>query len=170
MVEQINPSRQNGEERVQNDQEPGNENIRVNNMISVKATNQKAAVALTESQSSFPKDDLKSTVEGKSVVPITDTITSDSNDASEEIRISPEQGDGSVGQPRDIIQQLDDDPEQLINLGSIQDLERESDARDLKGMSPKGDDNKSALLAIDSSITSQGSQGSYGACEQTGPL
>jgi hypothetical protein len=161
MVKQINPSRQNGEERVQNKQEPGNENIRVNSMISVEATNQKAAIALTESQSSFLKDDMKSMGEGKSVVPFTDTSASGSNDASEEIRISPEQGDGSVVPPQDIIQQLDDDPEQLINLDSIQDSERESDASDLKGTSTKGDDNKSALLDVDSSSTSQGSQGSY---------
>lgn len=161
MVEQTNPSPQNVEDRVQNEQENCDDNIPMNSMVSIAATDLEAAVAITKSQSSFPKGEPMTTVPGESVSAFTDTNSSDCNNSSFNAGSVPEQGGGSSGPPSNIVQQPDDDSAPLITLGSIQDSERESDASDSNGMMAKGDDNKSSWLNIDSSSTSQGSQGSY---------
>jgi hypothetical protein len=159
MAEQTNPSPQNVEDRVQNEQENCVDNMNI--MVSIAATDPEAAVAVTKSQSSFPKGELMTTVAGESVSAFTDTNASDCKKNSLNAGSAPEQGYGSSGPPSTIIQQLDDDSAPLITFDSIQDSERESDASDSNGMMAKGDDSKSSWLNIDSSSTSQGSQGSY---------
>ena len=161
MVEQTNPSPQNIEDRFQNEQENCDDNIPMNSMVSIAATDPEAAVAITKSQSTFPKGEVMTTVPGESISAFTDTNASHWNNSLLNAGSVPEQGGGSSGPPSNIIQQPDDDSAPLITLDSIQDSERESDTSDSNEMMAKGDDNKSSWLNIDSSSTSQGSQGSY---------
>lgn len=145
MVEQINDSSQIGEEAVQNEQENRGDNIPADTVDEMTS----------KSKSSFPKVDVISTGREESISAVTDTNAS-GNTVSLDSTIA-----ASNGPPSSIIQQFDDESEQLINLDSIQDSERESDTSDLAGIIAKRDDDKTSWLNIDSSSTSQGSQGSY---------
>lgn len=157
MVEQINTSPQNSEELVQTEKEKrGDDNLLNEEMNSADDEDDVAPAALNP-QSSFPKVDVISTGREESISAVTDTNAS-GNSVSLDSTIA-----GSTGPPSSIIQKFDVESEQLINLDSIQDSEpeRESDTSDLAGIIAKRDDDKTSWLNIDSSSTSQGSQGSY---------
>ena len=155
MAELTNELPQSGEDVVPNEQEnPADTSVRIKNRVSMDGSDQIVPAAV-EPRNSFPKGDMITMGHEESVSVVTDTNAS-GNTGSLDSAIA-----GSSGPPSNIIQQFDDDSEQLINLDSIQDSERESDASDSNGIIAERDDNKNSWLNIDSSSTSQGSQGSY---------